>query len=105
MISVTVLFGQIETIKGWTLPSALALLGVYLILMARYPTSMYPGWLRLILTWIIPVGIMTTVPAQALSGNLSPVMLIGSLALAIGLFMGSSTLFHIGLRRYASASS
>ena len=32
VISVTVLFGQIETIKGWTLPSALALLGIYLIL-------------------------------------------------------------------------
>ncbi|MBN1583916.1 MAG: ABC-2 family transporter protein [Anaerolineae bacterium] len=224
VISVTVLFGQIETIKGWKLPSALALLGVYLILsalrglfigpslealagmdgeiwsgkfdftllrpvnvqflasirywrplalvdlllalgvmaaaifqlgtvltfarliaflvtlgagitilyaillafsalvlwspgflftwlfnaffqMARYPVSLYPGWLRLILTWIVPVGVMTTVPAQALSGDLSPGMLIGSFALAVTLFAGSSILFHVGLERYASASS
>ena len=24
--------------------------------MARYPLGLYPGWLRLVLTWIIPVG-------------------------------------------------
>ena len=39
--------------------------------MARYPVGMYPGWLRLVLTWIVPVGVITTVPAQALTGSLS----------------------------------
>jgi ABC-2 type transport system permease protein len=73
--------------------------------MARYPVSLYPGWLRLILTWIVPVGVMTTVPAQALTGHLSATMLIGSIILASILFVGSSALFRIGLRRYASASS
>jgi ABC-2 type transport system permease protein len=73
--------------------------------MARYPVGLYPGWLRVVLTWIVPVGVMTTVPAQALTGALSPTMLIGSVALAVVLLLGSSALFHLGLRRYASASS
>jgi ABC-2 type transport system permease protein len=33
---------------------------------ARYPTGIYPWWLRFTPTWVIPVGVMTTVPARAL---------------------------------------
>jgi ABC-2 type transport system permease protein len=73
--------------------------------MARYPVSLYPGWLRLILTWVVPVGLMTTIPAQALAGTLSTGSLVGSLVLAVVLFLGASLLFRVGLRRYASASS
>jgi ABC-2 type transport system permease protein len=73
--------------------------------MARYPVGLYPGWLRLVLTWVVPVGIMTTVPAQALTGELPAGTLLGSLALALGLLAGASALFRGGLRRYASASS
>jgi ABC-2 type transport system permease protein len=73
--------------------------------MARYPVGIYPGWLRLVLTWILPVGIMTTIPAQALAGTLSPVMLAASLALALLCFAGASRLFAAALRRYSSASS
>ncbi len=73
--------------------------------MARYPVGLYPGWLRLVLTWVVPVGLMTTVPAQALSGEIAPGMLAGSVVVALGLLVGASTLFRVGLRRYASASS
>ena len=73
--------------------------------MARYPVGLYPGWLRLALTWVVPVGVMTTVPAQALAGELSARVLIGSVALATALLVGASALFRFGLRRYASASS
>jgi len=73
--------------------------------MARYPVGLYPGWLRLVLTWVVPVGVMTTVPAQALSGDLSVGVLVGSLTLAGVLFGGATWLFRTGLRRYASASS
>ena len=74
--------------------------------MARYPVGLYPGWLRLVLTWVVPVGIIiTTVPAQALTGTLAPGMLAGSAVLAVALLVGSSALFRAGLTRYASASS
>lgn len=73
--------------------------------MARYPVGLYPGWLRLTLTWVVPVGMMTTVPAQALSGELSAPTLAGGVLLASILLVGASALFRFGLRRYASASS
>ena len=73
--------------------------------MARYPLGLYPGWLRLVLTWIVPVGVITTIPAQALAGALEPSALAGAVGLAAALSGGASLLFHLGLRRYASASS
>ena len=76
--------------------------------MARYPLGLYPGWLRLVLTWVVPVGVITTVPAQALTGAVSvetPVGVVGSAGLAAALLIGASVLFRFGLRRYASASS
>ncbi len=73
--------------------------------LARYPVGLYPGWTRFLLTWIIPVGIMTTVPAQALSGNLSITTLLGAVMLALALLTGATTIFQVGLRHYTSASS
>jgi len=73
--------------------------------MARYPVDLYPGWLRMALTWVVPVAVMTTMPAQALSGRLSIWALAGSLTMAIGGLALGTAVFRIGLRRYASASS
>jgi ABC-2 type transport system permease protein len=73
--------------------------------LARYPLGLYPGWAQLILTWIIPIGIMTTIPAQALTGTLPPLALPAFLVFAVLLVIGASVLFKFGLRRYASASS
>lgn len=73
--------------------------------MARYPVNLYPSWIRLVLTWIVPVGVMTTVPVNALTGTLSPMLFFGSLLLAVILFVGATILFRVGVSRYASASS
>lgn len=73
--------------------------------MARYPVGVYPEWVRLILTWIIPVGLITTVPAQALSGSLSMGLFGAAFLFAVTLLIGGTAVFRIGLRRYASASS
>ncbi len=73
--------------------------------MARYPLGLYPGWVQLVLTWIIPVGIITTIPAEALTGTLSLFTLLVSALFAFLLVIATSLFFHLGLRRYASASS
>lgn len=73
--------------------------------LARYPLGLYPGWLRLVLTWVVPVGVITTFPAEALLGRLPAAALAASLAFTILLNLGASALFRFGLRRYASASS
>ena len=73
--------------------------------LARYPVDLYPGWLRLVLTWVVPVGIITTVPAQALTGTLTPGLLAAGLVLTLAFLAGASALFRVGLRQYASVSS
>jgi ABC-2 type transport system permease protein len=73
--------------------------------LARYPLGLYPGWLRLILTWVIPVGIITTVPAGTLTGKTSTQMLISMVAMAVLLVIAASALFRYGLQHYKSASS
>jgi ABC-2 type transport system permease protein len=73
--------------------------------MARYPVGLYPDWIRLVLTWFIPLGFITTVPAQALSGGLQIELLLAGLLLAGIFLLGATAFFRTGLRRYESASS
>lgn len=73
--------------------------------MARYPVGLYPGWVRLLLTWVIPIGIMTTLPAQILNGDIPLLTFAGGAVFAVALLVISSLLFQQGAKRYASASS
>ena len=66
---------------------------------------MLHSWLQFVLTWIIPVAIMTTIPAAALTGDIQPIVLIGGVALAVILLVAASVLFRLGVKRYNSASS
>jgi len=77
----------------------------YLMQMGRYPVEIYPGWLRLVLTWIVPIGFITTVPAGALAGQVPTATLLSGIALAVGLLVLASVLFRGSLRRYVGASS
>ncbi len=71
----------------------------------RWPISLYPGWLRFALTFVIPVAFATTVPAQALTGRLTTETLVGALVAAIILLGISRVIWLIGLRRYSGASA
>ncbi len=71
----------------------------------RWPISLYPGWLRFALTFIVPVAFATTVPAEALTGRLGGPTLLGALALAFILFMIARIVWRLGLRRYSGASA
>ena len=73
--------------------------------MARYPVGIYPQWVQLVLTWIIPVGVITTIPAQALTGSLPAGAFGLAVLLALVLLVGATLIFRTGLRRYGSASS
>lgn len=73
--------------------------------LARYPVGIYPAWLRVLLTWAVPVGLITTLPAEALTGRAGWLGVGLSLALAVALLVGATLLFQTGLRKYASASS
>lgn len=73
--------------------------------MARYPVGIYPGYLRWLLTWVVPIGLITTVPAQALQGDLPHGAILGSVLFAVLILLFASWVFRTGIRRYASASS
>jgi ABC-2 type transport system permease protein len=71
----------------------------------RWPISLYPGWLRFLLTFIIPVAFATTVPTEALTGRLSWPTFLGATLLAIVLLIVSRIFWKIGLRHYSGASA
>ena len=71
----------------------------------RWPVSLYPGWLRYGLTFVIPVAFATTVPAEALTGRLNWETLIVATALALGLLIASRLFWLVGLRHYSGASA
>ena len=71
----------------------------------RWPVSLYPGWLRFALTFVVPVAFATTVPAQALTGRLTWQTLLGAVALAAMLLVGSRLFWRFGIRYYSGASA
>ncbi|MFH1840915.1 MAG: ABC-2 family transporter protein [Candidatus Shapirobacteria bacterium] len=73
--------------------------------MARFPTEIYRPWIRYLLTFIVPVVILITIPAKGLMGLLTLPLIAGSLAFS-GLFTFLAYHFwQYSLRRYSSASS
>lgn len=71
----------------------------------RWPISLYPGWLRFALTFVVPVAFATTVPAEALTGKLSSTTLLIALGSAALLFVVSRAVWKIGLRQYSGTSA
>ena len=71
----------------------------------RWPISLYPGWLRFGLTFLVPVAFATTVPAEALTGRLDTPTLLGALALAAALLVASRLFWRTGVGHYSGASA
>jgi ABC-2 type transport system permease protein len=71
----------------------------------RWPVSIYPNWLRFGLTFLIPVAFAVTVPAEALTGRLTPLTLLGAGLLAAGLFLLARLVWRLGVRNYSGASA
>ncbi len=76
-----------------------------LIEAGRYPATVYPPWLRLIVTFVVPIAVATTVPIQALRGEL-PWWQIGAfLLVAVAVVAVSLRIWKAGVRRYSGASA
>jgi ABC-2 type transport system permease protein len=73
--------------------------------MARFPTDIYQKGVRAVLTFIIPVVILMTVPTKTLLGLLSWQWIFFSFILGITSVLGSLHCWQSALRRYSSASS
>ena len=71
----------------------------------RYPVTVYPVWLRIIVTFIIPVAVATTIPLQALRGELNISRILMFIVISIASFFVASRVWKAGLKRYSGASS
>jgi ABC-2 type transport system permease protein len=72
---------------------------------ARWPSSVFRGFVHVLFTFVIPLGVMTTFPANALLGRASTAQ-IGGAALGAAVALGLSRLvWRRAVSRYTSASS
>jgi ABC-2 type transport system permease protein len=71
----------------------------------RYPSTVYPVWLRVIVTFIIPIAVATTIPLQALRGELSPGQILLFVTISIASFWVATKIWKLGLKQYSGASS
>jgi ABC-2 type transport system permease protein len=71
----------------------------------RWPVTIYPQWLRIGLTFLVPVAFAVTVPAQALTNRLTPLTLLGALGLAVLLVALARFIWRLGVRNYSGASA
>jgi ABC-2 type transport system permease protein len=71
----------------------------------RWPVTIYPGWLRASLTFLVPIAFAVTVPAQAITQRLTldTFLLAGGFGIAI--LVLSRAFFRYGLKHYSGASA
>jgi ABC-2 type transport system permease protein len=76
-----------------------------LLVAGRFPSTVYPAWLRALITFVIPIAVATTIPLQALRGELPLVQVIGFLAVGVIVFFLATRVWKAGTRKYSGASS
>jgi ABC-2 type transport system permease protein len=71
----------------------------------NWPITIYPGWMRASLTFVVPVAFAITIPAQSLTGRLSGEAVLGTVVLAVVFVVVSRVFWVFGLRHYTGASA
>lgn len=70
---------------------------------ARYPVDIFEKTLRNVLTFMLPIAFIATVPARGLSGSLGLPMVLVAAAFGFGLLGASRLLWRTAARNYTSA--
>jgi len=77
-----------------------------LLAAGRYPIdALPPGVYRFIFTFVVPVALLTTIPAQVALNQVRVSSLVLAGVFALGAFVGSRAFWKFALRSYTSASS
>lgn len=71
----------------------------------RWPVSIYPDWMRLGLTFLVPISFALTVPAEALTGRLTATSVAVELVAAVAFVVLGRRFFIAALRHYTGASA
>jgi viologen exporter family transport system permease protein len=72
---------------------------------ARWPATVFRGFWRFVFTFVVPLALMTTYPALALLGRLSPSTAVTALAGALGFVTVARLVWKRAIGHYRSASS
>ena len=80
-------------------------LGDTVMQIARYPLDIYSTGLRAMLTFVVPLAFLATIPARQLKDHFDPLMLALGVAWALAFFVISRWFWNFALRHYGSASS
>jgi ABC-2 type transport system permease protein len=71
----------------------------------QFPVSAYPGWVRGLFTFIVPVAFITTVPAEAIIGRIRLESALMAAGIALALLAVARWFWGVAVRSYTSASS
>ncbi|MDB5077040.1 MAG: transporter permease [Chloroflexi bacterium] len=71
----------------------------------QFPVTAFPGWTRIVFSFVVPVAFITTVPAEAFIGRADPARAVGAAAIALFLFFVARWFWKFAVRSYTSASS
>jgi ABC-2 type transport system permease protein len=71
----------------------------------RFPVDVYPGWLRVTLSTVVPIGVAVTVPAQAIAGRLDLPGLLATVVGTLAAWWFATWFWRRGLQTYTGASS
>jgi ABC-2 type transport system permease protein len=71
----------------------------------RYPATVYPTWLRIIVTFVVPIAVATTVPLQALRGDLNAWQVLGFTMVGLAALWVARRIWRAGVQKYSGASS
>jgi len=72
---------------------------------ARWPSSVFRGFLSVIFTFVLPLALMTTYPSLALLGKLTARTALGAVAGTLAFAAVARDIWLASIRRYTSASS
>lgn len=76
-----------------------------LIDFSRWPVQVFEGVWRLVFTFVLPLAVITTFPAMALRGALTPAHALTSIAVATAFFVLARLVWRFAVNKYRSASS
>jgi ABC-2 type transport system permease protein len=72
---------------------------------ARFPIGMYRGWVRVVLTYVLPAAVITNMPALSLLGKWDTATALIAVLLALVFLWLARRFWRFALRFYTSASS
>lgn len=71
----------------------------------RWPVTLYPAWLRVVFTVLVPLAFAVTVPAEALTGRIGAPTIATAVGFTVLIAVLTRWAWRVGLRNYSGASA